>query len=298
MTVQEAKQILKTTEYDGVILQGSAFYRVIEALEFIIHEEKDPVAMRKLAEQYTIHDKHELALKYYEMAAMHQDPLAIEELGCMYLHGFGTPQDWNRAYDYFERGYQTDDKYARFRSGANLASMYLDESFDRYDKEKGRSLLTELYQMMLEDETLKPAGLDVFEDLADMYMSENQPVPAMDLYYEEYCVQTHLITRCHMPGIQAEMKRLVNKMYQTGRYRRRSYDLYDLYVLLEKHDAVRFNCYDTDYTVEMIEDKEGKIVRFGEKYYRSVEDFMARGTIEGERIEALFYDITDVEVAA
>lgn len=73
-------------------------------------------------------------------------------------------------------------------------------------------------------------------------------------------------------------------------------DLYDLFVLLQEPGKVQFVYRGESYEVEAVREEDGSIaVRFLDKWYRSVNEFLYEAILDDEKLPILYYGITDIK---
>ena len=72
--------------------------------------------------------------------------------------------------------------------------------------------------------------------------------------------------------------------------------LFDLYYVLSKPCKATFRYDNEKYEVESVEEEGRIVVRFGNKWYRSVQEFFDNACIGDDRVATLAYDIYEMEV--
>ena len=105
MTLLEAREAVHSfyaltnpTEDDRFLL--------VEALEYLIRETKDPQYIMMLGGIYYEERKFDLALKYYEMAAEYNDLNAIIGLGYIWYYVRTGEKNYEKAFYYYDRARQ------------------------------------------------------------------------------------------------------------------------------------------------------------------------------------------------
>lgn len=295
MNYKDAKRIIKEFDLNATPM-GEDFFLYTEAMDFLIRKENDPYRMMLLAAEYAVREKYDLARKYYEKAAAHGEPMAIESLGEIYYRGQGVDRNLGIAADYAKQAYETDDKFASFFGGALLAKIYSAEDYNGRNMTVSRKILEELNHKTDEDESLRGAATDVFEALADMYLAEGDEDKALPLYLKsKYCTAENLAMRM-VPYSQRDIAAFMEKLHRLSSYQPDEYDLYDLYWLMKEPVKVRFGHDGERFLVKSFYE-DGEIhIKFGSRAYRSVADFIERAEIDGTRIQALFFELDSMEV--
>ena len=80
------------------------------------------------------------------------------------------------------------------------------------------------------------------------------------------------------------MKWLEQDLYKLIDFDRADFDLYDLFVLMEEPVKVSFMYDEEEYEVESVAEDGGMSIRFGDTWYRDIDDFFAKAVLDGERI--------------
>ena len=139
-----------------------------------------------------------------------------------------------------------------------------------------------------------------YYELADTYGDKWAPEGLGYIwYYGRTGVKDFLIQRImHNPffGDLNSMKWLTEDLYDIVRFDRSDFDLYDLYVLLKEPVKVAFGYYGDEHTVESVKEEGGMAIKFDGKWYRDIDDFFLKATLDGERIPCLYNELTGFRV--
>ena len=100
MTVTEARDMVQAFDRKNKPSEDEVFI-FIEAMNFLIEELKDPSDMLYLGGYYYEIKRFDLALKYYEMAALFDYDPAYECLGYIWYYGRTGERDFKKAFEYF-----------------------------------------------------------------------------------------------------------------------------------------------------------------------------------------------------
>ena len=80
------------------------------------------------------------------------------------------------------------------------------------------------------------------------------------------------------------MKWLINDLYKLISFEEDDMEYFDLYYVLKKPTKVRFKYNSKNYEVESVIEDGKCIVRFQEKWYRSIDDFIIKACIDQEKL--------------
>ena len=92
------------------------------------------------------------------------------------------------------------------------------------------------------------------------------------------------------------MKWMINDIYALREFDEEMFDLYDLYYLLLKPVKVRFFFEETQHEIEAVEENGEVVIRFDDKWYRTVDDLFQKAEIDGELLTTLYEELYDFEV--
>ena len=105
MTLLEAREAVHSF-YALTNLTEDDRFLLVEALEYLIRETKDPQYIMMLGGIYYEERRFDLALKYYEMAAEYNDLDAIIGLGYIWYYGRTGEKNYEKAFYYYDRARQ------------------------------------------------------------------------------------------------------------------------------------------------------------------------------------------------
>ena len=103
MDISEAKSIRRNFERTDDPSEEEIFLYT-EAMDYLIHETKQPRYMMGLGSYYYEQKRFDLALKYYDMAAEWGDPDADVCLGYIWYYGRTGERDFEKAFHYYSKG--------------------------------------------------------------------------------------------------------------------------------------------------------------------------------------------------
>ncbi|MGI6204567.1 MAG: hypothetical protein ACOYJH_04755 [Anaerovoracaceae bacterium] len=193
---------------------------------------------------------------------------------------------------------------------------YMDKNFFHYTY-----LIRQLYSMMRHDLcAYKMPEIEIrmadiaLEDLAthlyelDVEMPEGYTDLSFvgDPLYREKTALVHLsdakdrmaerLEYNHFFGNFSVMKKLVLKIYTLIRFDETQMDLYDLYYVLQNPCKVTFRCGEAMHTVIAELDHASIVTCLDGKWFRSADDMISSGRIDGLRLTDLYSDCTDFEI--
>ena len=129
---------------------------------------------------------------------------------------------------------------------------------------------------------------EVYTRLARIRQKQGRTDEAIDLYVRAKDFLAQRITYNPFFGDLNIMKWLEEELYELIDFDRADFDLYDLYVLLKQPVRIAFAYDGKMYEVESVEEDGSISIRFGDSWYRDIDDFFAKATIAGERIPVLY----------
>ena len=291
MTVQEAKDIFNKYGRKSVLTDDEEFV-LLEAIKYLVEETGSTKWMIELGGYYYEQKKFDLALKYYELADTYGDKWAPEGLGYIWYYGRTGVKDYDKAFHYYQKA--SENGY--LKSTIKLADMYkngysVEKNYDKYCE-----IIEQAYHMVKNARYLNDPLPEVFTRLARIRVKQGKAQDAIALYLgaKDFLIQRIM----HNPffGDLNSMKWLTEDLYDIARFDRSDFDLYDLYVLLKEPVKVAFGYYGEDHTVESVKEEGGMAIKFDGKWYRDIDDFFLKATLDGERIPCLYNELTGFRV--
>ncbi|MDO4834773.1 MAG: tetratricopeptide repeat protein [Bacillota bacterium] len=283
MTITEAKSIIDEYEYKSVLTDDEEFL-LLEALEFMINTTKETEWMVRLGGYHYDKRNFDLALKYYEMADELGDKWAAEGLGYIWYYGRTGEKDYKKAFDYYHKAMDNGN----LKSMVKVADMYkngygVDKNYDMYVE-----LIEAAYTYVKGVPYLSAPQPEVYTRLARIRQKQGRTDEAIDLYVRAKDFLAQRITYNPFFGDLNIMKWLEEELYELIDFDRADFDLYDLYALLKQPVRIAFAYDGKMYEVESVEEDGSISIRFGDSWYRDIDDFFAKATIAGERIPVLY----------
>lgn len=287
----EAKKICRDF-YDMTNPTEGDRFLFIEAMEFLIRETKNSNYMVDLGAEYYGIKRFDLALKYYEMAAESGNLYAISNLGYIWYYGRTGERDYEKAFRYFDKARQMGDLIAAYK----VADMYRNGYFVEKNYEKYKQIIEELYPKVKKLRRLGDPVPEVFTRLARIRTEEGKTEEALDLYDRARDFLEQRIQMNPFFGNLNIMKWMIEDIYGLREFNPEYFELYDLYVLLDKPVRVSFFFEETQYEVEAMNEGDEVVIKFGDKWFRTADDFFAKAEINGELLTTLYNELYDFEV--
>lgn len=283
MTIREAKSIVDRYEMKSVMSPDEEFL-LIEAFNYIIDETRDSDYMIRLGGYYYEQKDFDLALKYYEMADSYGNPWAPEGLGYIWYYGRTGEVDYKKAFEYYSKASEN----GFLRSRMKIADMYRNGYYVEKDYDKYCELIEELYRLSMDGYGWDEAN-DIGFRLAKIRKEQGRTEEAIELLEDAKSYLASKLVDNPFFGDMNVMNWIVNDLYELTEIDKADLDLYDLYRLMKEPCEVVFRYSEDDYTVRATREDDGSVsVRFGDKWYRDIDEFFKKAEIDGERIPVLY----------
>lgn len=290
MTINEAREIVDKYEYKSVLSDDEEFM-LIEAMDFLIEETKDPKWMVRLGGYYYDKKDFDLALKYYEMADSYGDEWAPEGLGYIWYYGRTGEKDYKKAFEYYTRA----AKNGSLTSEMKIADMYKNGYYVEKDYDKYVDMIEKLY---VKSRKIGGYGakVDIFVRLARIRKEQGDNDEALRLLLDAKSMLADELEFNQFFGDLNVMKWLTEDMYTVTEFDRADFDLYDLYYLFREPVMVRFRYEGKEYEIEAVQEDEGVAINFDGKWFKTVDDFFRKAELDGVRLPVLYYRLYGFEV--
>ena len=277
MTVEEAIRIIHSLGRKNKFTEDEEF-EYTEALEFMIKETADPRYMMELGGYYYGQKIFDLALKYYEMAAVTGFEPANECLGYVWYYGRTGTKDSEKACKYFSAAAERGNIVARYK----IADMYKNGYYVDKDYGKYKEIIRELYPEIVDAQYLDDPLPEIFTRLAAIEAEEGNTDEAIDLYLRAKDFLAQRIMHNPFFGNLNIMKWLIEDLYKLIEPDPLEIDFFDLYYWLTRPCKIRFRCKGKYHEVSCVEENGENVIDFEGQWYRTVDDFFKKATIEGK----------------
>lgn len=92
------------------------------------------------------------------------------------------------------------------------------------------------------------------------------------------------------------MKWMTEDIYKLREFDTEGMWLYDLYFLLKTPKNVRFKLEETPHEVEAVEEDCAIVIRFDDRWFRTIDDFFQKAELDGELLTTRYEELYDFEV--
>lgn len=283
--------------YDTDIHTADDDFKYTEALGYLIEETKDPKYMCELAWYYCSIKRFDLEIKYLEMAAEYGSQSAMEELGYMWYYGQHGEKDYKKAFYYFSKGADGDDRNDALWCKFKLADMYRFGCSVEKDEDRYRQMIEEAYEQVKEPEFLNEPFPEISLRLAGIRADQGRKAEAVKLLKEAKRFMAERITVDSFWGNIEVMGRIIRFMYQITPFKKDRADFYDLFYLTQKPGKYMMTRKRKKTMIEVVEENGENAIHFNGKWYRSFEEFCQKAEIDKNKITSIYDEFYDVEVA-
>ncbi len=291
MTILEAKRIC-SDYYQNTHPTDEDTFLYTEALRFLIEETKDSNCMVALGGLYYESRQFDLALKYYELAAEYNNLSAISCLGYIWYYGRTGEKNYEKAFCYFDKARQMGDLVAAYK----VADMYKNGYYVEKDYEKYKAIMEELYPEVQGAWYPEEPLPEIYTRLARIRAEEGNVKEALRLYDQAKDFLAMRIQEHPFFGDLNIMKWTVEDIYKLREFDKEDMWLYDLYYLLASPVKVRFRFEDEVHEVEALEEDGALVIRYDDRWFRTVDDFFQKAELEGELLTMRYEELYDFEV--
>ncbi len=258
----------------------------VEAADYLIQVEPDhqdiPAVLVNLGTFYCDTEEYSLARKYLERAYATGDSVAALELGCFWYNGYLGEPDYEKAYDCFcQAGALAWAKY-------ELSLMYKKGFYVKKSAEEYQRLIQEVYESVGEIHSANTPLAEVYLCMAESCSQEGKIADALFLYHSAKDLLSKRLKRKRTHDNFSSMKSVEEGLFALREQDERTLDLYDCYFLLAKPSTVVFQYDGMAYDVFAVEENGDCSICFERKWYRSVEDFLRKGRIQGNLLTVLY----------
>ena len=75
-----------------------------------------------------------------------------------------------------------------------------------------------------------------------------------------------------------------------------AYKVADLYYVLSKPNKISFDYYDEEYVIESTEEDNGIVIKYNDKWFRNIDDFMRKAELNGELLAKIYFDLENFKI--
>lgn len=243
------------------------------------------VVLFNLASHYFDLELYDLAFKYYTYASEQGDTVSFAMLGDFYYYGLIGEVDYQKAFEYYSRA------KGILHAKVKIADMYRYGQYVEKDLEQYAKII--MSQMDLYDGNFDMCP-EIVLRAAELFQTRNKL--RKESYQLYQIAKEGFVNRLYRKADRElidEMKRTVTGIYCFHYFDEQHFDLYDLLIFMEQLDTVSFSYQNKKYVLESVSEEGHMIVRFEDQWFRSIEEFMIKGTIDHKRIITLYRKLKD-----
>lgn len=275
MTKKDAIAIIK--EFNSINVHSDEdIFAFTEAAEYLIEKFHDTRAMMNLGGWYYEQRQFDLALKYYDMAAVYGSDAADECLGYIWYYGRTGERDYKKAFEHFEAAMKKGNIVATYK----VADMYKNGYYVDQDYEKYKEIIESLYPKFKNDWddpwVCNYPITEIFTRLARIRKDEGKRDEAVELYEKAKVSLAFRIGYNPFFGNLNMMKWLIDDLYTLKKFDINDADFFDLYYLLKTPGTINIKIDDKPFELKVEEDGAECAVCFDDTWYRNRDEFFAK----------------------
>lgn len=291
MTIQSAKEVVDGFwRKNGNVTEDDCFLYT-EALDFLIWKTNDCKYMTELGQFYYEQKEFSLAVKYLEMSASNNNAEALISLGYIWYYGRTGKVDYEKAFECFSRA------KGNVNAEYKLADMYKNGYYVPKDYDKYKSMIEQLYDLLKDTVYIDSFLPDICLRLGEIREKENRKDEAYRIYVQGKDMLASRIAFNPFFGDFNIMQIFIKRIYSLADFCTIGFDLYGLYYLKKSPCTVRFTYKSKNYVIELV-DEDGKMcaVKFLDKWYKDVDEFLQTAKIGNSLMTLEVYDENNFEV--
>jgi tetratricopeptide (TPR) repeat protein len=266
-------------------------FRLVEALEFLIAETKEPKYMCELGWHYCRQKRFDLEVKYMEMAAESGYGPALEELGYVWYYGQNGEVDYAKAYEYYSKGAEADGSlWCKLK----IADMYKNGYYVRKNKRRYRKLIEEAYEEVRMRYGIGEPYPQIAFRLAGIRAEDGKTEEAAWLLKMAKKSLAERLSVDFFWGHVEEMEEIVRTLYGLAPLDESKLDFYDLFVVTDTPGRVTFKRRRKTYEMDFSGDDCA--IHFQGKWYRNFRDLCEKAEVNGKKIVCICDEFEEFEV--
>lgn len=293
MTIDEAIKIL-----DGLFAKPEISEDdeplFVECLTLLANDKENELcgeAQYYLGDYYNGNRRADLAISYWERSAENGFEAAYAGLGDIYFFGEIGEFDYEKAFYYYSKGAEKDNRYCKYM----VADMYKDGLFVQQNYEKYKLLIEELYNDNKDDENSSILP-DIILRLARIRAKEKDIDNAINLYSDAINKYINVVVKRKYLAYISRILEANDELHQLRRFDVDELNIFNISYLMKSPIRIIFMYEDDSYEIETVNEEDGIVVHFGNKWYRSVEEFYKNAKIVNDSITTLAYELYGFEV--
>lgn len=291
MKIREALDIYNDFYDNNGNYNEDDLFMFTEAAKFLIEETDDPEYMFSLGGIYYENKFFDLALKYYEMAAVRDYEPALLGLGYIWYYGRTGTVDYKKAFEYYSKAGQ--NIIAQYK----IADMYKNGHYVQHNYDKYKEIIERLYPAIRYTNNAGDPLPEICLRLAGIRENEDNTDEAVRLLCEGKSMLSSRIKYDPFFGNLAIMNNIIDMLYRISEFDTSRFDFYDLYYLLKMPVKVSFSYNGIRHIIESVKEQDGSIsVCFDGRWFRTFNDVLTKAMLNGELITILTEKMKDFKI--
>ena len=200
--------------------------------------------------------------------------------------------DKEKAFYYYDKARQAGDPVAAYK----VADMYRNGYYVDKDLSKFREIIEDLYPKVKDLQMLGDPVPEVSIRLAKIRTEEGKTEEALRLYEKARNFLEQRIRVSPFFGNLNIMKWMIEDIYKLKAFDEEDMRLYDLYYALRTPVRASFVFELERHEVEAVEEDGSIVIRFDDRWYRTVDDFFQKAELGGELLTSRYEELYGFEV--
>lgn len=291
MNISEALNIYNEFYNNNGDYDEDNLFIFTEAAKYLIEETDDPEYMFSLGGLYYENKFFDLALKYYEMAAVRDYEPALLGLGYIWYYGRTGTVDYKKAFEYYSKAGQ--NIIAQYK----IADMYKNGHYVQRDYDKYKEIIERLYSAVRYTNNAGDPLPEICLRLAGIRENDGDIHEAVRLLRQGKSMLGIRIKYDPFFGNLTIMNDIIDMLYRLSEFDTSNFDFYDLYYLLKTPVKVGFSYNDTQHVIESVNEQDGSVsICFDEKWFRTFSDLLTKSDLNGELITVVTEKMKDFKI--
>lgn len=262
-----------------------------EATKYLIEETDDPEYMLALGGVYYENKFFDLALKYYEMAAVRDYEPAMLCLGYIWYYGRTGAVDYKKAFEYYSKAVQ--NIVAQYK----IADMYKNGYYVQQNYDKYKEIIERLYPAIRYTNNAGDPLPEICLRLAGIRENDRNTDEALRLLRQGKSMLGIRIKYDPFFGNLTIMNDIVDMLYRLSKFDMSDCDFYDLFYLLKDPVKVGFSYNGTQHIIESVNEQDGSVsICFDGKWFRTFNDLLTKSDLNGELITIVTEKMKDFKI--
>lgn len=258
-----------------------------EATKYLVETCKDDSIMTYLGNWYYKQNQFDLAIKYFECAALEGNASAEECLGHIWYY----KNNYEKAFKHFENAINKGDDTAAIK----IADMYKNGYYATKNYEKYKNIIETLYEKYKDlwdspEDSYSPIA-EVFMRLAEIKLEDGKTDEAISLYTQAKESLKYRISEHPFFDDLQLMKTLIHDLYQLTPFNINQSDFFDLYHLLTTPGTITIELNQQQYEINVEQEEGNCVIEFLDTWYKNSNEFMAKAKYHESLLTEIYYKI-------